>query len=297
MKPQIIIFIFIFLVAGSTKAQNITLLAQHEDSLEVLLNKTVQAITDEEKLNSNEHFKDFLKKTIYKSGAFAYPFEKLRMCKLKSPDESFRLFNWNIPMKDGSHKYFAYLLFPGDKKTLPRIVELTELSDKGSDLTMKTLGKTNWMGALYYDIIPFKKRNKRNYILLGWDGNSDVTNKKIIEVMSVNGSKLKFGLPVFKGDKKALRRVVFEYGKDWSMSVRYDEREKRIVFDHLSPLNPSMKGNLAFYGPDLTFDSYNLKKGNWILHKNINYDRERNSKDKNFNFPPSREINKPKGQN
>jgi hypothetical protein len=42
-----------------------------------------------------------------------------------------------------------------------------------------------------------------------------------------------------------------------------------VVFDHLSPSSPQYKGNPQFYGPDFSFDSYNLENGLWRLKSNI----------------------------
>jgi hypothetical protein len=53
------------------------------------------------------------------------------------------------------------------------------------------------------------------------------------------------------------------------MSLRYEEDRKRIVFDHLSPPDASLKGQTQYYGPDLSYDAYYWKKGRWQLRENI----------------------------
>ena len=42
------------------------------------------------------------------------------------------------------------------------------------------LQNNQWIGALYYQLVTIKE--KRNYyVLFGWDGNNDRSNKKIAE--------------------------------------------------------------------------------------------------------------------
>ena len=67
-------------------------------------------------------------------------------------------------------------------------------------------------------------------------------------------------------------RLVFEFAAMATMSLRYEDKEHMIVFDHLSvPSNvPKGEGTLARYaGPDGTYDALQFKKGRWILLNDI----------------------------
>ena len=50
----------------------------------------------------NEEFKAILKEAISNEEAFNFPFDSLSnfMSTVKSPDEKFRIFNWNIQLED-----------------------------------------------------------------------------------------------------------------------------------------------------------------------------------------------------
>ena len=81
------------------------------------------------------------------------------------------------------------------------------------------------------------KRGKRKYyILLGWDGNDDRSNKKIADVLTISRG-LTFGAPIFKIDKKTQNRFIIEYKEDASASMKYHAKEERILFTHLIPLS------------------------------------------------------------
>ena len=73
-----------------------------EDSLISLL-KNVQTEKNAQLAKiHNKEFKAYLEKTIKHPLAFTYQFDSLSkyMSTIKSPDESFRLFNWNIEQKN-----------------------------------------------------------------------------------------------------------------------------------------------------------------------------------------------------
>ena len=62
---------------------------------------------------------------------------------------------------------------------------------------------------------------------------------------------------------------MFEYSNNAVMNISYEPKEKRFVFDHLSPENPNLKGMFQYYGPDFTYDALTLKKKRWTLTEDI----------------------------
>ena len=45
------------------------------------------------------------------------------------------------------------------------------------------------------------------------------------------------------------------------MTLRWDEKEKLIIWDHLAPIESKYEGMPEFYGPDFTHDALKFKKG------------------------------------
>ena len=183
---------------------------------------------------------------------------------LKSPDKVFDIFNWNLSYEDGSYEYFCLLRL----NETSEIIEFTDNSDKFYNPETKKLSSKDWFGALYYEIIPVKDK-PTYYLLLGWDGNNNFTTKKIIETLNFENENINFGIPVFESENGTKNRVIFEFSKSAVMSLRYQEKEKRIVFDHLAPFQEGADDFFEFYGPDLSFDAYQFKKGNWSYIKEV----------------------------
>lgn len=258
---------FIF-VGTVVLAQSDSLLYRREQQLKIYLDDLRTSSDDATKQAKNKIFKDYLVETIQIKGAYEYSFAELKtLGSIKSPDNSFRLFNWNVEQEDRTNKYFCYILRFDDKKKEWKIIELVEnasMNQKSDDV----LDEKNWYGALYYKIIPVEKSNKTLYTILGWDGNVS-TNTKLIDVISFNGNKVKLGNPIFKMNDGLHKRLFFEHSKKAFMSLNYDQARNRIVYDHLSPETPNLVGFYEYYVPDFSYDELVYENNKWIVKEDI----------------------------
>tara|TARA_X000000950_G_scaffold84553_1_gene106383 strand:+ start:145 stop:993 length:849 start_codon:yes stop_codon:yes gene_type:complete len=218
----------------------------------------------------NEEFKAILKEAISNKEAFNFPFDSLSnfMSTVKSPDEKFRIFNWNIQLEDQKQYYECWILL--DDFT---IIKLKDYNHTIPELEYASLDESTWLGALYYTIIPCQRKNKKIYTLLGWDGNDMFSNKKIIESMSINKkNKVNFGISIFNYPSgKTKNRVVFQYNKQSYMSLKYNHirKEDYIVFDHLIPSSPHLKDFPDWYVTDLSFDAFKWEENQWNYKKDF----------------------------
>lgn len=243
-----------------------------QDSLKPL-SKVILDIrrTEEERLKSNTAFKNILKRYLEKTDAEKINFDSVpALATLEPEDKSFIIFNWELPHNDGTFTYYAFVL-QKNKKT--KSFQLTELND--ASLSIKRpesaiLKANQWFGAHYYKIITVKRKGKNYYCLLGADWNDRLSKKKLMEVLSFEkDGSIRLGAPIINYNKVTLNRLIFEYSSNVSMSLNYDEKSKRIIFDHLSPIEEGLKGQYQFYAPDLSYDALKFKKGKWQHMENI----------------------------
>ena len=241
---------------------------------ELLLNTKLEALraakTDDDIETLNLDFKNEMLSFLKLEGAFTYPISKLKtIALLDSPDKLVRIINWNLEYSDMSYSYCGFVMrWDEDKEEL----KITELIDKVDPYTVKPTGvidAKNWYGALYYKIIPIEYNGKIEYTLLGWDGGTTGSNFKIIDVLTFSGNNVKFGSPVFIKKKEVLKRVVFEYSDKSSMSLKYEDKYGRIVFDHLSPESPTLAGVYSFYVPDFSYDAFLWENESWVLNEDV----------------------------
>lgn len=249
-----------------------------EIELQSLLDSLRAAKDDASKEKWNLEFKTQLQRSLNEPTAFTYPFSKLRTVgKVDSPDKQIRIISWNVEQDDESQKYYAFVLKADEKKGTFKVIELVDNSMMLPSRTDEVLDPDNWYGALYYQIIPVEKNNKTYYTLLGWDGNSNISNIKLIDVLYFTGNSLKLGAPIFKSGDKTEHRVYMEHSEKTVMSLRWEEEYQRIIFDHLSPETASMEGFYEFYVPDMSYDALVFKGNKWTLVEDvigINHDDE-----------------------
>lgn len=298
LKP---LFIFIMVCCAGTNVlaqhtfdtKSVSSLNSSRDSLINMSEATFKTEDNLERFAANAAFIKTLVRALKTPGSFNYSFDSVKkITVLKSPDNSFRIFSWYVPVNDGTYRFYGTIqMATKDGKLL--LLPLVDGTDNINDTNTITSNK-NWYGARYYQIIPVVANGRQPYyVLLGWKGNNAKTSKKVIEILSFD----KTGLPVFgknvfdgiKGDKSK-NRMVFEYNKLNSMTLTLDKNVKMIVFDHLAPFSPELEGNFEFYASDLSFDAYKLLDGRLKLVENIILKNEPNAMDELYNDPMNKNI-------
>ena len=251
---------------------NNNLFAEYEDTLKVIAHAIMNAETEAEKRLANTAFITNLTEVLKYEKSFKFPFDSLpTIARILSPDNTFRIFNWLLKKDNGAFEYYAIVHYHNIKRKRYEIIPLVDNSANIRNAEQEDLDAKNWYGGIYYQIAYIKKIGRKYYTLLSWDGNDGNSTKKIIDVLSFSGkNKIKFGLPIFKKSKKeSQKRVIIEYDAKTSVSVRYQEKEKRIVFDHLVPPKKDLEGLEEYYIPEGTFNSYQYNKGKWLLEEDI----------------------------
>jgi len=242
-------------------------LNMYQDSLAHLGKKMVNDENDMERKNANYQFIRTLVQALRTDNSFAFPFDSVKTISITTaPDKRFRILTWHVMNLDGSYRFYGTVQINtgGELKMYP----LEDYSPLAKNPEDSVADNRKWYGAMYYNIIPVNAA-KPYYILLGWKGNTVKSTKKVIDVISFNNGKPEFGMPVFDGNGKARKRVIFEYSRQVSMLLRYVPNQNIIVFDHLSPPDPKAKNNPETFGPDMSYDGYKLKNGRWAYIENL----------------------------
>ena len=184
---------------------------------------------------------------------------------LSSWDGVIRMLCWNLALENGDFQYHCIMRHRPTKET----VAITIFQDNGSDwerMERKAVRPNDWYGALYYNLLANRYRGKTYYTILGWDGKDNITNRKVVDVITLQGRSVILGASIFKDDKeRPTNRLIYEYANDVSMALNYDEKEKMVIMDHLAPEDYRFEGQYQFYGPDFSYDALEFKKGEWIL--------------------------------
>lgn len=265
--------IFSFLIIGMTAGVCAQDLPEIESRVSYYLGELSRSTSDAEMDSLSSRIRNLFLSCFDYPQTFEYPFASLKMCNLTSPDGKFRLLNWNQPMRDGTHKYYGFVLMNNGEGAFSWL-ELNHTPDRKGWQRNKYYTHENWPGALYYEIVPMTKKGRGDsYILLAWDGVDNLTNKKIVDVIQIKKDRVRFGGDVFEGDDGFGKRIILEYSNGVSASLKYYSKGGYIVYDHLSPRNPAMVGIFSDYGPDGSYDALKFEKGKWKLIANIEVNR------------------------
>lgn len=264
LKTAASILFFLGLVAGSS-AQTETQ-AKLRQTGSVLLDKNA---SDAQKQASAIQFLEDFDLELSESGPDWVTPETLPfVSRLTSDDKLTEIFTWALKRSEDS--YLAYgLVWNKNKKTGE--VKTFRLEDKGETLKnteVKNLGRTSWLGCVYYSITDMSKGGKRMFLLLGYGGNTPQVRRKVAEILTFNNvGELQFGAPVFETPKRKFNRVVLEYNAQATVSMKFDKDAQTLFYDYLVPVSDVYVGNPAFYGPNGSYDGFKLKGGKLVFIK------------------------------
>lgn len=238
------VFIICLLLAGGVKAQI--------DSVARCLEKIKAATDDSSRVAYADGIADMLRKTTFGSYNVAAPVKFMGYKRCSNAEAE--LFAWSVPLEKGVTYY-----------------NLIRFKDKKTDYYLRSLpGEENsYPPYLFYDLLSFENNKKEYFVLLGW-AQTPNTNQKIacIARFETNG-KINFKSKLLRRGKSRSASISFEYAREGSMMLKHDKKGKRIIFDHLTPMDKKYEGYFMFYGSDGSYDVLNLKKGEWWFQENV----------------------------
>ena len=251
------------LIRGQNTAAHVTDLAEGEKRLYILFNQIVQNKDNEQRKEYNDSVRIIFSQLLKDDNSFGYSFEQLRnVGKIWSLDNKLKIYNWNFPLEDGTHLYYCFLQYKGEKGF--HVTELSNHSDREFDREGMALNAEDWYGALYYEIIVTQLGQKTYYTLLGLDFHDRFSSRKIIEILSFNEEGIPvFGAPLFYTKEGIRHRVIFEFSSRVSMLLKFDEQTGMIIHNHLAPIEPLFTGQYQYYGPDSSVDGFVFTNNRW----------------------------------
>ncbi len=264
-------FLFDYAVGQSAliKPTDRKILAGKEDSL-LQLARTIY--TDEEKaarMKADSHLTRMLVRALQVPHSYHYPFDSLSgISKLYSPDSTFRILTWNLQYDEYYNRQRGSIQLRTKDGSL-RLFPLRDVSEFVNNPTDSVRGRSNWIGAVYYNIIQTVHAGKNYYTLFGLDPNNARSTMKWIEVMHFNAQNEPiFGGPFFTYEndstpKQPAYRIHLEFKKDARVLANFIPELNMILVDHLISENDDPE-NKWTYIPDGDQEGYEWKNGRWV---------------------------------
>ncbi|HMV03158.1 MAG: hypothetical protein K1X26_09015 [Chitinophagales bacterium] len=243
-----------------------------EDTIKVYGDTMVNSQTEENRFIASYRIVKNLVSILKIKNSYQYQLDSLLpMQILNSPDNKFRIFTWFVINDNQQYRYFGAIQMNSDTLSLFPLVDYSEFIEKPET---QTVDNNNWYGALYYQIVPVKQKKKTYYMLLGSNGFTLVSNKKVMDVLWFSeDNKPRFGAPLIEKDNKTLNRFILEFSNDTWAALRYVPEETKIIYDHVLPNDEDLVGFFSQYLPDGTYEGFQWKKGKWQHIDMIEYQK------------------------
>jgi hypothetical protein len=255
-------------------------LKEKEDSLQRLAANIILDSLTAGRMRSDSQFVRTLVRALQTKNSFYYPFDSVQgVSKLYAPDSTFRIFTWNISYDDYYARQRGAIHMRTSDGSL-KLIALRDFSEFTAGALDSVRSKANWIGAVYYDIVETNYKGKNYYTLIGFDHNTEMSNKKWLEVLTFDGkNEPVFGGPYFTFEKDSIKRAPqfrfnLEYKKEARTILKYDPESKLIIVDHLISETDEPE-NKWTYVPDGDYEAFKWQNGKWLhIDKLYNYKLE-----------------------
>ena len=264
--------------SGSTYAQaqlsttDIARFRAFEDSLLITADSMYEAPLPETRQAFTGVFVRQLKAALSMPNSYSYPFDSLakKVNILPAPDGAFRMFNWAIAPTEVTRRYYGAIQLPGETLRLYGLVDYSRELGQAAEDTVLSNGR--WYGALYYRIMRVEGSEEPTYTLFGLNTGNGLSNKKILDVLTLTPTGPRFGAPIFGVRSAATRgkvnRFILEYKREVQASMNWDETLKAIYFDRL--MSPSGdEGRKYTFVPSGQYDGFRWNRGEWVFVKDV----------------------------
>ena len=240
-----------------------------EDSLKLYAQFMITDSMTADRMVSDSIFTKILVRALRIRNSFYHPFDSvLGISKLYAPDSSFRIFTWNLQFDDYYSRQRGAIQMrtkDGSLKLIP-LRDHSEFTEKPED---SIRSRSNWIGAIYYNMIVTQHKGKNYYTLFGFDHHTVNSSKKWIEVMHFNEkNEPVFGGPFFTYEedstaRAAKYRLSLEFKKNARVLVNYIPDMDMILVDHLISESdqPELGSTMV---PDGDNEGYKWQNGKWV---------------------------------
>jgi hypothetical protein len=270
-------------ICQSISAADRKKLVAKEDTLRDFARFLITDSTTANRMVADSVFTRTLVRALQIKNSFYYPFDSLLgISRLYAPDSAFRIFTWNVQFDDYWSRQKGAIQMRTRDGSL-KLVPLRDFSEFTTAAQDSIRSKSNWIGAIYYNIIKTEYRGKNYYTLFGFDSHSAMSSKKWIEVMHFNErNEPVFGGPFFSFEKddppqKTQYRFSIEYKKDTKTLANYIDELQMILVDHLISETDEPEHKWT-YVPDGDNEGFKWENGKWV-HQNKAFDFKIDMKD------------------
>lgn len=239
-----------------------------EDSISAVAERMWSSDDASERKAASSQVVSLLGKALALPKSLDYPFDSLKFVSVqRDPGLAFRIFTWQVDLGNGRYQRHGVLQTGGRE---PKVIPLNDRSEVVVRPESHSAGKDEWVGLVYYRIVPFRKKGKPHWLLFGFANRDANTLRKIVDVLRFDDlGEPVFGAPLFEFSSendeapRMQNRLVLEYDARSKVKLNWDESMDMILYDHLMPFADARSPGTLVFIPDGTYEGFKLGKGVW----------------------------------
>lgn len=296
MKHIFVLFFPLFsilLSQAQLSPANAAKIKAYEDTIRIYGDTMINSLIQDNRSIASYRIIKTLTKALKIENAYYYKWDSTLPWKIiQSEDGNLKIFTWYVRNDEEMYKFFGTIQMKSDTLNMFPLIDYSDFSDDQQHITVDN---NNWIGCMYYGIKTVKSGKNTYYTLFGWDGNSAMSNKKVMEILWFKNGKPRFGAPIIDlGNGKLICRFILESSDDVYPTMNYFELEKRVIYDHVAPNGDALEGFYANYVPDGTYEGFTWKKGKWRHIDMIDYEKKKDGDVPNVQKKENYELYKTK---
>jgi hypothetical protein len=249
--------------------QDLEMILLREDTLKKYAEYLITDSLQEDRMVSDSIFTKTLVRALRIRHSFWFSFDSVKGISCRyAPDSSFRIFTWNLQFDEYYCRQRGAIQRQTPDGSLA-LYPLRDVSEFTGDPSDSLRSASQWIGAIYYNIIQTKHQNKNYYTLFGFDPNNIRSNIKWLEVLQFNSKgEPFFGGPLFSYERDSIptpprHRVGLEFKKGARVLMDYIADLDMILIDHLISENNDPENKFT-YIPDGDQEGFKWQNGKWI---------------------------------
>ena len=149
----------VLLMAFGASAQNRDIMSAYQRNMQPLLEKIMNAPTDNERYNANELFVQMFDDALNVDESFYWKWELgTYVSVLTSSDRQFRVITWPVVRDNGEYECFGFVQSYNPKSEQYDVYVLHDKSDEIISANEVVLEPDNWFGSVYQELVETKYR-------------------------------------------------------------------------------------------------------------------------------------------
>jgi hypothetical protein len=220
------------------------------------------AMQSEHRMRAHDEMVIMLDSFLISDGSYLQPLDSIDGLSVVK-GEDFRIITWQLRVSEDEYTY------GGRFQTNDNVIKLNDSRPFVNGANRTTFSPATWYGCIYYQIHPFEIDKVTYYLLFGFNGENNLINTKVVDVLDLSSGTPVLGAPVFISPEGPQSRIILHYADVSAVYLALDAELKGIVHSHLATMPGVGPQGEALPVSDGSLEAWIFRKGNWLYEEEV----------------------------